>query len=215
MKIEVINLEKSFGKHQIISGFSHEFNAGSFTAIKGASGTGKTTLLNMLGLLESADEGEYYLDGKLLKKLTPRVHRNLYRTTFSFVFQDYGLMLNESVQTNLSLATRFTKNKRHKNKQAYLLTLAKVGLSAEYLNMKAYELSGGEQQRVAIARLMLKPTKIILADEPTGSLDDTNARQMLSFLRQFAAEGKTVIMVTHSKNFDDYFDEIINLTSYN
>ncbi|VDK14394.1 Macrolide export ATP-binding/permease protein MacB {ECO:0000255/HAMAP-Rule:MF_01720} [Oenococcus sicerae] len=179
--------------------------------LKVQAGEGKTTLLDILGLLIEADNGSYLVDDQSMLQLKPRKLRDYYRKYFGFVFQDYGLILNETVAANLKIATRFLRLTR---KQKYLLmleSLNKVGLNDSYYQMPAYKLSGGEQQRVALARLLLKKAEIILADEPTGSLDLQNGYQVMNILKSFAEHGSIVVMVTHSNQFDNYFDQIINI----
>ncbi len=132
----------------------------------------------------------------------------LRRYTIGYIFQNYVLMENETVYTNLLISKTYNKNF---SEEMLKTTLEKVGLDSTYLNRKVYKLSGGEQQRLAIARVMLKPCEMILADEPTGNLDSLNKKRILSLFRQLQSLGKTIVCVTHDKEFADSSDRIIEL----
>ncbi|AZZ60688.1 ABC transporter ATP-binding protein [Oenococcus sp. UCMA 16435] len=211
MLIELKNICKSYDNKIIFDGFSNKFESGSFTAIKGPSGIGKTTLLDIIGLLIKPDDGEYFIDGVPMIGMKAKKLRIYYRKVFGFVFQDYGLMLDETVLENLKLSTKFLPFSNKRKKIESIKALIKVGLNQDYYQMPVYELSGGQQQRVALARLLLKKTSIILADEPTGSLDRKNGEQVMDILSSFAKKGCIVITVTHSNQYDRYFDRIIQI----
>jgi putative ABC transport system ATP-binding protein len=199
---------KKYGRKVIYDNFSLTINDGEFVAIVGASGSGKSTLLNIIGLLEPVDKGRVSIDDQ--SDITPQSNKaiSIIRYKFNYLFQNYALIDEETVEYNLKLALRFTKgNKKELIKNA----LKRVGLGG-YEKAKIYQLSGGEQQRVALARVILKPSKYILADEPTGSLDPNNRDIVIRTLRKLNREdNKTVIIVTHDMYVADQCDRIIEI----
>lgn len=201
-------VSKSFGTKKVLEQLSFEIKQGTLTAITGPSGCGKSTLLNIIGGLEKPDSGEVKIEAveQPFKNSTTRLL--LYRNQLSYLFQNYALIDHESVEYNLAIAIRFVK---HPNKRALMKeALAKVHLDVD-LKTPIYTLSGGEQQRVAIARLFLKPSSIILADEPTGNLDHDNGLEVMNMLKSLAHQGKTVVVVTHDSSYLEYFDDVIAL----
>ncbi|EGO8503283.1 ATP-binding cassette domain-containing protein [Enterococcus faecalis] len=169
-------------------------------AIVGESGSGKTTLLNCLGQLEELSTGELLINrGKLTKKK----RRYFFQKDAGFLFQNFALIDNETVKENLYLVTQ--------DDVAIEEALEQFNI-ASLLNEKVYTLSGGEQQRVALVRLLLKQPKIIFADEPTASLDKENGILVMKALKELNKQGKTVIVVTHDQNLLTYFDRVLYLT---
>lgn len=211
--MEIIKLEKvnkSFGDKKVLSNFSLLINEGELIAITGSSGKGKTTILNILGLLEGFDKGSFWLDGdKNIKPNTSKATK-IIREKISYLFQNFALVDEESVEYNLMLALRYVKISKRQKVEKIKEELSHMGLEG-YEKKKIYELSGGEQQRVAVARIMLKPSKIVLADEPTGSLDEKNSETVFELLKKINNNGKTVIIVTHDKKLADKCDRIINI----
>lgn len=190
--IEIKNLNKKFNDKVIFNNLNLTIEDGEMLAISGASGSGKTTLLNILGKLDKEYDGNIIIDNKNLKTIT---QTNYLRNTIGYLFQNYALADNLTVTRNLDFSLKYSDDKSLEAKEN---ALEMVGLDPkEYLNKKIYTLSGGEQQRVALARLFLKPCSIILADEPTGSLDVKNRDIVLEILRKMNEHGKTVIVVTH------------------
>lgn len=208
IKLEGVN--KAFGNKKVLDKFSLSINEGEFLAITGESGKGKTTVLNLIGLLEEQDSGNIIIDG--MKNILPNSKKStkVLREEISYLFQNFALIDEETVSYNLSIATKYIKSSKNEKLKKIKDALKTVGLSG-YENKKIYELSGGEQQRVAIARIILKPSKIILADEPTGSLDEENAKAIFSLLRSINKEGKTVIIVTHDKKLAEQCDRVVRL----
>ncbi|MDD4096148.1 MAG: ABC transporter ATP-binding protein [Oscillospiraceae bacterium] len=190
------DISKSFGPKTVFSHFNLTVSEGEFVALVGPSGCGKTTLLNMIGLLEKPESGDIVISGVKNPRLASKEGRQLLRTQISYMFQNYGLVERMSVSDNLRIATRFLKLRKKEERQKIEEVLDRVGLEG-YEKTKIFQLSGGEQQRVAVAKIMLKPSRLILADEPTGSLDPKNRDHIMSLLKQFNQEGKTVIVVTH------------------
>ncbi|MGG3123100.1 ATP-binding cassette domain-containing protein [Priestia megaterium] len=201
--IEIRGLTKKFEDKVIFDKFDLKINKKDFTIFSGPSGCGKTTLLNMIGAIETFEEGQIFVDG--INIMNSKEHLNYFRTKIGFLFQNFALVDNKTVKENLKLI--------HKNSRTNISiesALQTVGLQNK-LNKKVYTLSGGEQQRVALARLMLKKCDVILADEPTGSLDKANAEKVLNILKELNEQGKTIILVTHDENIKKQGNRIINL----
>jgi putative ABC transport system ATP-binding protein len=199
--IQIQNLQKRFGDKIIFDNFSCEINDGDIVVFSGVSGKGKTTLLNMIGGLEKYQSGEITVDG--LTVSSAKNLKKLYRDYFGFLFQNFALIEKETVEKNLGMI-----DKKNRNNISIEEALEKVGLKG-YESRKVYTLSGGEQQRVAIARLFLKKCSIILADEPTGSLDKKNADIVMDYLFELNKEGKTVIVVTHDEEYKKRFEKVV------
>lgn len=206
--VEISSLSKDFGGHKVFDNFSLTVAKGAMVALVGASGSGKSTLLNIIGALDKPTQGTVSLFGQNNVKPASRKAVLLLRHKIAYLFQNYALIDNETVEDNLKLALRYKKggNPREEIQQA----LASVDL-AGFQDRKVFSLSGGEQQRVAMARVILKPCELILADEPTGNLDENNANEIFSILSQMNKKGKTVIVATHSTDAIKYFDEVVNL----
>ena len=204
--IEIKNLNKKFNDKVIFNNLNLTIEDGEMLAISGASGSGKTTLLNILGKLDKEYDGNIIIDNKNLKTIT---QTNYLRNTIGYLFQNYALADNLTVTRNLDFSLKYIDDKSLEAKEN---ALEMVGLDPkEYLNKKIYTLSGGEQQRVALARLFLKPCSIILADEPTGSLDVKNRDIVLEILRKMNEHGKTVIVVTHDPYVLTVCDRVIKI----
>ena len=199
--VSLKNINKSFKDKVIFKDFSLDVEEGEFLSITGASGMGKTTLLNIIGLLEKPDSGDVFLFDTKNESFGSRKARDLRRHKLSYLFQNFGLVDNETCKFNLDLALEFSDYNREQKREAVSDALAKVGLEG-FDNRKVYSLSGGEQQRVALAKILLKSPELILADEPTGSLDADNRDFVLSLLREFNEAGKTIILVTHDVKVD-------------
>lgn len=200
--IQLAHIYKSFGDKVILRDFSLEIPDGTFTIILGESGCGKTTLLNILGSIESPDSGEIFVNGVPLKKIKQRIYL---RDEVGFLFQNFALMENKTVQQNLEII-----KSRHRSGISLEEALGRVGLSGTE-RVKVYKLSGGEQQRVALARLMLKKCSLILADEPTGSLDEKNGGMVIEQLHRLKEEGKSIVMVTHNRAYLSEADRVVEL----
>lgn len=193
VQIELVDISKSFGEKQIFSNYNLTIEKGEFLGLKGKSGKGKTTLLNIIGLLDSF-EGQILLDGETINQKDRKLVRHLLKHRMGYLFQNFALIDDASVYDNLKIV--MGRDKKENIRKKMLDALSKVGLD-DVLNQKIYTLSGGEQQRIAIARLMLKQCDIILADEPTGSLDSSNGKMVIDLLKQMNQENKTIIMVSH------------------
>ncbi len=200
--ISLNHIQKRFGEKEVFKDLNMEIPDNSFVIITGESGCGKTTLLNMLGYLEEPDAGEIVVDGKPLKKIR---QRDYFRSYVSFLFQNFALIENKTVRANLNIIKKVNHTELTLGE-----ALSKVGLE-DKADVAVYKLSGGEQQRVALARVMLKQCKYVLADEPTGSLDEKNASIVMSHLHELNEAGKTVIMVTHNREYLKDADMVVEL----
>ena len=194
--IKLMNISKSFDDHIIFNDFSLHIRENEMVAITGASGSGKTTLLNIMGLLEPYDSGTITIDGQSNISPNTVLSNKIIREKICYLFQNFALVDDETVDYNLDLALKYRKESKREKAVLKQNALKRVGLDG-YMNKKIYTLSGGEQQRVSIARAMLKPNKIILADEPTGSLDEKNKLIIIDLLRYLKSRGKTIVLVTH------------------
>jgi len=212
--VEVKNVTKRYGARTIFQDISFSVEDGELIALTGPSGCGKSTLLNMIGTLESVDKGDIWIYGKKLPGINCRKATLLRRNTINYLFQSYALINDMTVYQNLLLSMHFL-NIRQKEKDARIQhILQTVGLS-RLENAMVNTLSGGEQQRVALARTILKPGKLILADEPTGALDAKAAELSFSLIKDLCRKyNKTVIMVTHSLDLAQRADRVIDLTNY-
>lgn len=208
--IELKNFSKRFGDKVIFDNFGITIKEGESVAFTGNSGCGKTTLLNALGLIDSIDCGEYLIAGKPAPKINTAKSSKIIREKISYLFQNFALVENFTVEENLILALKYVKMNINEKRSNIALALEKVGLKG-YEKKRIYTISGGEQQRVSIARLLLKPSSIILADEPTGSLDSENRDEILAILHDMCKVGKTLIIVTHDPIVAKSCDRIVKL----
>lgn len=201
--VKIIKLCKSFGEHQLFRNFSEEIKDGEFVVVVGQSGCGKTTLLNMIGAIEPFEGGKIVVDD--IDISLKKNQRNYLKTKVGFLFQNFALVEKKSVMQNMKMIKKDAISGTSAEK-----ALEMVGL-LEKRNEKVYKLSGGEQQRVALARLLVKKCDIILADEPTGSLDYENAKNVLQLLDDLNRNGKTIILVTHDRNIKNSGRRLIEL----
>ncbi|WP_422659873.1 ABC transporter ATP-binding protein [Paenibacillus sp. EC2-1] len=201
--ISIQNLNKFFGDQALFKNFNLEIESGDFVIISGPSGCGKTTLLNMIGAIEPIESGSIRVDGVDLSDKKNQL--NYFRTRVGFLFQNFALVDHKTVKDNLQMIRKDSRTNLSIND-----ALQRVGLE-DKLNSKVYTLSGGEQQRVALARLMLKKCDLILADEPTGSLDHNNANIVLNILKDFNDQGKTIVLVTHDEEIKKQGNKVVHL----
>ena len=198
--IQLSEAKKIYGKGEstvhALSGISLNIQKGEFVAITGKSGCGKTTLLNIIGLLDNLTEGHYTLNGQDVRHLSDKAKARLRFQTFGYIFQSFNLLSSHTVAENVALPLGYAGVPKQERLARAAEMLRKVGLLDK---MKAYpnELSGGQQQRVAIARALINHPPIILADEPTGNLDSRSSAQIMDILAELADEGATMLLVTH------------------
>ena len=208
--IKLENVTKTIGKKVILENLSLKINQGDLVAIVGKSGSGKSTLLNLLGLIDGDYSGYYEIFGQKNVPVNSVKSQAIIREHISYLFQNFALIDNETVEYNLMLALKYVKLFKKDKVKKIEEILERVGLSST-LHQKVSELSGGEQQRIAVARAILKPSQLLLADEPTGSLDPENRDLVLNFLLDMNKEGKTVIIVTHDAYVAQQCHRVIEL----
>ena len=187
--IVIKNMTKAFGEHVLFHEYNLTIEDGDFIVFTGKSGCGKSTILNIIGGLEKPEKGTVQVDGMDIYKR--KNQREYFSDKVNFLFQNFALMEGKTVRENLNIIP-----KKHRETIPMEDVLGNVGLLSK-IDTKVYKLSGGEQQRVALARTMLKKCNIILADEPTGSLDPENAQIVMDALKTLNQKGKTIILVTH------------------
>ena len=212
--VDVRNVTKKFGTRTIIKNISFSVEDGELVALIGPSGCGKSTLLNMIGTLDPIDQGDIRIYGKKLPGINSRKATLLRRNTINYLFQSFALISDMTVFQNLLLSMRFL-NIKEKEKEARIHSVLKLVSLSHLESSMVNTLSGGEQQRVALARTILKPGKLILADEPTGALDVKAAELSFSLIKSLCKKyHKTVIMVTHSLDLAQRADRVIDLANY-
>ena len=208
--IELQHIWKQFGSRIIFSDLNLNFQSGMVYALIGDSGCGKTTLLNMLAKLETFDKGEIVYKGKSLTSLK---NEEFYRNELGYLFQNFGLLESQTIRENLELGLiGKKKNKKQEKERLLLQALQAVRLDYLSLNQNIYELSGGEAQRVALAKIILKDPPLILADEPTASLDPKNSKEIMEILLELRNANRTIIIATHNPSIWKMADQVIRLS---
>lgn len=203
------NISKSYnnGAVQVLKDISLEMDDGAFTVILGASGSGKSTLMSVLSGLERPDSGKVFCRGEELTAMSDKQLTLFRKRQVGFIFQQYYLLSHLSVAGNVKLGADLAGNRDYRE------IIAQVGLG-EKLKSRPYELSGGEQQRVCIARALAKKPNVLFLDEPTGALDEKTGREVLDYISRLKAEcGFTMIMVTHNENIAQTADAVVRMNS--
>lgn len=208
--IKIKNLSKSFDDHMVLDNINLDIKEGEMVAILGESGSGKSTLLNIIGLIEGDYDGDYYFKDNKNVRVNSSQSSKLIREEISYIFQSFALIEDESVRDNLKLALKYVNKSKDEEENMILEALEKVNMK-DHIDKIVASLSGGEQQRVALARAILKPSSLILADEPTGSLDEKNKEYVMDVLKDLNKSGKTVLVVTHDKYTASVCQRKINL----
>jgi putative ABC transport system ATP-binding protein len=209
LKLENISYKYSDGNKFVLKDINYEFEKGKSYAIKGKSGSGKTTLLSIISGLEKPTEGKVIYDDKDLNKIDLDKYRN---KSIGIIFQSYNLLPHLNALENIELSMDVSNLKIKDKRKKAIELLKKVGLDEETGNRRVLKLSGGEQQRVAIARSLSYNPDIILADEPTGNLDNETENEIMDIFNDLAKkENKCIIIVTHSKNVSDKVDKVFEL----
>lgn len=216
------NLHKSYRKDAItvsvLRGVDLEVHENEFLSVIGASGSGKSTLLHLLGTLDTPDKGEVFFDGKRIDHLPGRERDRFRNELVGFVFQFYHLLPELTALENVMMPTmisqgvlRWVKNRRSIRNRAVEL-LERVGLSHR-MKHRPREMSGGELQRAAIARALICEPRLLLADEPTGNLDESTGKEIISLLRSLNRDGLTIVMVTHNLELVSATDRVVRLVA--
>ena len=208
--IEIKSLNQTFNTSTVLKDISFTINHGEYVALLGPSGAGKSTLMNILGLLQNIQYGDYWLDGQHTNKLNNNQKANIRNKKIGFIFQQYHLLSELSVYENIKLPWQYTSEQDHTHLDELVTSLGIIHL----LKKKPAQLSGGEQQRVAIARSLINNPSMILADEPTGALDEKNGMNVMSLLKKHRAN-KTLLVVTHNQSIAEKCDRIIMLKDGN
>ncbi len=212
--IEMSNIYKAYGKGDnkvsVLNGISLTVEKGEFVAILGPSGSGKTTLMNLIGLIDTIDSGQYLLDGLDIKKQSENGYARIRNRKIGFVFQKFNLISKYTALHNVALPILLQGKSYKEAKKRATEMLTKVGLS-DRTHHRPNELSGGQQQRVAIARALVGEAPLILADEPTGALDQKTGTEILDYLIELNKEGKTILLITHDINIAQKSGRIIRV----
>lgn len=205
--IRFLDVVKTYDfKKNILNKVNLDIEEGEFVFLLGKSGAGKSTLIKLIRLDERQDEGVIVIDGKDIKEIKKNKEIQNYRRCIGTVFQDYQLIKEKTVYENLSFVLEYLGYKKKYVKKRISELSSQIGIE-NMLNQKVYTLSGGEQQRVAIARAIINKPSILLADEPTGNLDEENALIVLELLKEINKAGTTVIIVTHDTKLLDIYED--------
>jgi putative ABC transport system ATP-binding protein len=208
--LETSDLTMTYGDRTLWRGLDLTLKPGQLTALTGPSGSGKSTLLNCLGLLERPAGGEIRFDGQELTRMRPGAVRRFRRDHLGYLFQNYALVENATIAQNLDVALRVKGLRGAAARTVLSESLERVGLAGRE-DDRVSRLSGGEQQRVAVARLIVRKPSLVLADEPTGALDQGNTETVVSLLRGLADNGACVVIATHDEWVRDHCDDTVSL----
>ena len=213
MLLNIQNIYKNYGKEPMIvpvlKDVSLEVVQGDYIAIMGPSGSGKTTLMNIIGCLDRASLGTYLFEDEDISEMNDDALSDLRLNKIGFVFQNFNLLSLETAQENVALPLIYAGIDKEKRNQRAIDVLNKVGLQ-DRISFKPSQLSGG-QQRVAIARAIINNPKILLADEPTGALDQASGKQVMELFKSLNDEGVTIIMITHDANVASHAKKILHI----
>lgn len=214
MLLNIQNIYKNYGKEPMIvpvlKDVSLEVVQGDYIAIMGPSGSGKTTLMNIIGCLDRASFGTYLFEDEDISEMNDDALSDLRLNKIGFVFQNFNLLSSETAQENVALPLIYAGIDKEKRNQRAIDVLNKVGLQ-DRISFKPSQLSGGQKQRVAIARAIINNPKILLADEPTGALDQASGKQVMELFKSLNDEGVTIIMITHDANVASHAKKIFHI----
>ncbi|MFT6210852.1 MAG: putative ABC transport system ATP-binding protein [Bacteroidia bacterium] len=210
--IQLSGIRKSYqigtNQLQVLKGIDLTINEGELVSIMGSSGTGKSTLLNIIGILDSYDSGSYHLNNTLIQNLSETKAAQYRNKLLGFVFQSFNLVNFKNAMENVALPLYYQGVGRRKRNKIALEYLEQVGL-LDWATHLPSEMSGGQKQRVAIARSLVTKPKVILADEPTGALDSTTSGEVMQMLKDVNASGMTVVIVTHEHDIAAQTNRVI------
>ena len=212
--IKLDNVEKSVplaaGRNWILRNINLQIGAGEFLAVTGPSGSGKTSLLNVLGLMDSDWQGEYWFGDRAVHKLNQKQRQALQREEVGFIFQHYHLIDDLSVQENLDLPLSYRDVKADERKARVADILDRFQIVGKK-DLFPRQLSGGQQQLVAVARAAITRPRLLLADEPTGALHSSQGKMIMDLLKELNEQGTTVVLVTHSETNASYAQRVVEL----
>lgn len=203
--------ESAAGYTHALKGVSLQVKRGEFLCIMGPSGSGKSTLMNLLGCLDTPTSGTYRLEGVDVSTLDDDELAELRATRLGFVFQSFNLLPRATVLRNVMLPLTYTDTPVNQRTERAVRALTAVGLPPEYYDHRSNELSGGQMQRVAIARALVNDPAVILADEPTGNLDQATGKMVLETFRKLRERGKTVVLITHDADVASWSDRVVHI----
>jgi putative ABC transport system ATP-binding protein len=214
---EILNMKHIVKEYQmgeetsiVLRGIDLTVNAGEFISILGPSGSGKSTLMNIIGCLDVPTSGEYHLSGKRIADQEEKMLANIRRKEIGFIFQSFHLLSRQTALKNVELPLIYSGIDKKLRHDLAADMLKKVGLE-ERLHYFPRQLSGGQQQRVAIARALINNPTILLADEPTGALDQKTGQQVMELFQELNQEGRTIVMITHDINLAKQANRIVNI----
>ena len=214
MFLEIKQIKKSFGmgdsRIEVLKGIDLEIERGEVWVLLGPSGSGKTTLMNIIGCLDRPTKGAFLLEGESIVNYNENRLSDLRLNTLGFVFQSFNLLPKQTALDNVALPLSYAGVPVKKRKEIAFQALKRVGL-AERVHFRPSQLSGGQQQSVAIARALVNNPKIILADEPTGALDSRSGIQVMNLFQQLNEEGVTIIMITHDANIANHAKKVLHI----
>ncbi len=212
--IEITDLHKSYktgnSSLHVLKGINFSVKEGELVSIMGSSGSGKSTFLNILGMLDEADSGSYTLDSTPIKNLNETIAAQYRNKFLGFIFQSFNLINYKSAKDNVALPLYYQKVARKERDEKAMHYLEKVGL-ADWAAHLPNQLSGGQKQRVAIARALASDPKVLLADEPTGALDTKTSYEVMELIQGINEEGRTILVVTHEPDIAQMTKRIVNL----
>ncbi len=212
--IQLIDIHKIYqmGSTEVRAndGISLEIMEGEFVAIVGKSGSGKSTIMNIIGALDVPTSGKYILKGQDVSKMKSDALAEVRNKTIGFIFQQYNLLAKQSLIENVELPLLYAGVHKKQRKQMAMEALKRVGIEDKWRNFPN-QLSGGQQQRGAVARALVGNPSLILADEPTGALDSKTSRELLDFLKQLNEEGNTIVLITHDRSIAEEAERIVTL----
>ena len=214
MLLNLQNIDKNYGKEPlfvpVLKDVSLEVAQGDYIAIMGPSGSGKTTLMNIIGCLDRASEGTYLFEEEDISEMNDDALSDLRLNKIGFVFQNFNLLNSQTAQENVALPLIYAGVDKETRNHRANVALSKVGL-ADRTTFKPNQLSGGQKQRVAIARAIINNPKSLLADEPTGALDQASGKQVMELFKALNDEGVTIIMITHDANVASHAKKILHI----
>lgn len=212
--LDLRNIDKNYGQGPVevpaLKQVSLQVEEGEYIAIMGPSGSGKSTLMNIIGCLDRASAGEYYLDGEDISSLSEKELSEIRLKKVGFVFQTFQLLPQETALENVALPLVYAGIDKQERRERALESLRNVGLE-DRADFVPTQLSGGQKQRVAIARAMINDPKVLLADEPTGALDQASGMQVMELFEELNAQGTTVVMITHDANVASHARRVVHI----